>query len=170
MHDCLEKGRDFHDGGARYNLPMICGVGIGSQADSLAAIKKLVYDEGVITMENLVIALRADFVGHERLRQMLLDRGPKWGNGNDEVDMIAHELVTMFADELTQHPNQEGTPYATNMIKEIDLLPFHRLGLEKYEQLGLNYLMGEQPSIKEEDIHHLRDILISYGFQVKMGG
>ena len=116
ISDCLEKGRDYHDGGARYNLPLICGVGTGTMADSLAAIKKLVYDEEKMSLEELVTALRADFVGYERLRQMLLNRAPKWGNGDGYVDTLAHDVVEMFCDELEKHCNAEGVPYAANMI------------------------------------------------------
>jgi formate C-acetyltransferase len=116
VSDCLEKGRDYHDGGSHYNLPLICGVGTGTMADALAAIKKLVYEDKQITMVELVEALQADFVGYERLRQMLLNRGPKWGNGNDYVDTLAHDVVEMFCDELEQHCNSEGVPYAANMI------------------------------------------------------
>jgi pyruvate formate-lyase/glycerol dehydratase family glycyl radical enzyme len=116
MSGCLEKGRDYHDGGAQYNLPLMCGVGTGTLADSLAAIKKLVYDENKVSLEELATALRADFKGYERLRQMLLNRAPKWGNGDDDVDTLAHDAVEMFCDELARHRNAEGVPYAANMI------------------------------------------------------
>jgi formate C-acetyltransferase len=116
MSDCLEKGRDYHDGGAHYNLPLICGVGTGSMADSLVAIKKLVYDDRKVSLEELVAALRANFVGYERLRQMLLNRAPKWGNGDKYVDTIAHDVVDLFCDVLENHRNAEGVPYAANMI------------------------------------------------------
>jgi formate C-acetyltransferase len=116
ISDCLEKGLDYHDGGSRYNLPLICGVGTGTMADSLAAIKKLVFDDRQITMGELVDALQANFVGYERLRQMLLNRAPKWGNGDDDVDTLAHDLVEIFCDELEKHRNSEGVRYAANMI------------------------------------------------------
>jgi len=116
ISDCLEKGRDYHDGGARYNLPLICGVGTGTMADSLATIKKLVYDDAEMSLEELASALRADFAGYERLRQMLLNRAPKWGNGDDYVDTLAHDVVEMFCDELEKHHNAEGVPYVANMI------------------------------------------------------
>lgn len=116
MSDCLEKGRDYHDGGARYNLPLMCGVGTGTMADSLAAIKKMVYDEEKVSLDELIAALRANFQDYQRLRQLLLNRAPKWGNGDDYVDTLAHDVVEMFADELERHCNEEGVPYAANMI------------------------------------------------------
>jgi pyruvate formate-lyase/glycerol dehydratase family glycyl radical enzyme len=116
IDDCLQKGRDYHDGGAHYNLPMVCGVGTGTIADSLAAIKKLVYEEKRISLKELVDALVSDFYGQERLWQMLRNRAPKWGNGNNYVDHLAHDVVEMFANELEKHHNEQGVPYAANMI------------------------------------------------------
>jgi len=116
IDDCLKKGKDYHDGGAHYNLPVVCGVGTGTMADSLAAIKKLVYEEKKVSLGDLVDALRSDFEGHERIRQMLRNRAPKWGNGDDCVDTLAHDVVEMFADELEKHHNEQGVPYVANMI------------------------------------------------------
>ena len=116
IDDCLKKGRDYHDGGSHYSLPMVCGVGTGTMADSLAAIKKLVYEAKKISLEDLAEALRANFVGHERIRQMVRNRAPKWGNGDDCVDTLARDVVKMFADELEKHHNERGVPYAANMI------------------------------------------------------
>lgn len=67
-------------------------------------------------MGELIEALEANFVGYERLHQMLLNRAPKWGNGDDYVDTLAHGVVDMFCDELEKHRNSEGVPYSANMI------------------------------------------------------
>jgi trans-4-hydroxy-L-proline dehydratase len=74
MDDCLVKGRDFHDGGAHYNQPAVCGVGTGTVTDSLAAIKKLVFEQKKLTLQALVNALRNDFSNNEKLRQILRTR------------------------------------------------------------------------------------------------
>jgi trans-4-hydroxy-L-proline dehydratase len=116
VDDCLEKGLDFHDGGAHYNQPAVCGVGTGTAADSLAAIKKLVYQDRAITLEALVNSLKADFQGDEKLRQVLRTRPPKWGNGDDYADEHACRVVEIFASDLEKHRNPQGTPYAANMI------------------------------------------------------
>ncbi len=116
IEGCREKGRDYHDGGAHYNSPMICGVGTGTMADSLAAIKHAVYEEKSISLDELRAALAANFEGKERLRQKLWNRAPKWGNADDRVDTLAHDVVAMFCDELGNHRNAEGTCYAANMI------------------------------------------------------
>ena len=113
---CIEKGRDYHDGGAVYNLPMICGVGTGTTADSLAAIKKLVFEDKMIKMRELLSALKSDFRGHERLRQMLMHRAAKYGNDDEYVDLLAREIVDLFCGALKKHRNFEGVPYAANMI------------------------------------------------------
>lgn len=116
VQGCMEKGRDYHDGGAQYNLPLICGVGTGTIADSLAAIRQVVYEEKQVSLEEFVKALRANFVGYERLRQKVLNRAPKWGNCDDRVDTLAHDIVAMFCDELAKHHNAEGVPYVANLI------------------------------------------------------
>ncbi len=116
MDGCMEKGRDYHDYGARYNLPLMCGVGTGTIADSLSAIKKLVFAEEKISLPELVAALRVNYAGYDRLRQMLLHRPPKWGNGDCFVDALAHDVVDLFCDELAKHHNAAGVPYAANMI------------------------------------------------------
>ena len=116
MDDCLEKGLDYHDGGTHYSLPMMCGVGTGTMADALAAIKKMVYYDKTISLKHLVEVLHADFIGYERELQLLRNRMPKWGNGDDFVDTLAHDVVEMFADELEKHHDERGVPYAANMI------------------------------------------------------
>jgi formate C-acetyltransferase len=116
VDDCLEKGRDYHDGGAHYNLPLVCGVGTGTMADSLAAIKKMVYDERCVALDDLVAALGTNFADNGRLRQMLRNRVPKWGNDDNYVDGLAHDVVEIFADELARHHNEAGVPYSANMI------------------------------------------------------
>jgi formate C-acetyltransferase len=116
MDDCMTKGLDFHAGGAHYNLPMMCGVGTGTMADSLAALKKVVYEDQTVTLEELAQALSDNFEGHERLRQLLINRVPKWGNGDDYVDSLGHQVVELFTDELEKHRNQQGERYSANMI------------------------------------------------------
>jgi formate C-acetyltransferase len=116
MDDCMTKGLDFHAGGARYNLPLMCGVGTGTIADSLAALKKVVYEDGTLLLTELVAAMQNNFEGQERLRQLLINRVPKWGNGDDYVDSLAHQVVELFIDELEKHRNQQGERYSANMI------------------------------------------------------
>ena len=91
--DCIANGRDLMHGGARYNVgPGMNGNGVADFADSLAAVKKLVYDEGRLSMSTLLDALAADFKGYEAVERMLADDAPKWGNDKAEVDVFVSEL------------------------------------------------------------------------------
>ncbi|HSJ55955.1 MAG TPA: pyruvate formate lyase family protein, partial [Anaerolineae bacterium] len=96
---CLESGRDVTEGGARHNYLTVEGVALGTVADSLAAVKKLVYDDGVVTMDELVRALDANFEGHEALRQTLLHKAPKFGNDDEYVDDLACEFSRYWTEE-----------------------------------------------------------------------
>jgi trans-4-hydroxy-L-proline dehydratase len=116
ISDCISTGLDYHDGGSHYSLPMVGGVGVGTAADSLAAIRKLVFEDAALPAAELSAALLADFAGSERTRLLLQQRAPKWGNGDDFVDTLAHDLVEIFCDELEQHRNERGVPYVANMI------------------------------------------------------
>jgi len=105
---CLETGRGVMDGGAVYNPSGVNLFGISEIANSLAAIKKFVFDEKAITLDRLREALRRDFEGDEALRQMLLNRAPKFGNGDEDVDRIAAEEMAFYCDEVARYPTPEG--------------------------------------------------------------
>jgi formate C-acetyltransferase len=109
--DCIEKALDLTEGGAVYNTSAVCASGVADTADGLAALKKLVYEEGAVGKGELVEALRNDFEGRERLRLMLLNRAPKFGNDDEYVDSIAAELVEHLHDEVSRHGNPRGGRY-----------------------------------------------------------
>jgi pyruvate-formate lyase len=96
---CLERGKSFIKGGARYRGGAIETFGMVNVADSLAAIKELVYDRKVLTAEQLLAALDANFEGYERERQMML-KAPKYGNDDDRVDLLA-QAVSDHASRFT---------------------------------------------------------------------
>ncbi|MDR1626918.1 MAG: formate C-acetyltransferase/glycerol dehydratase family glycyl radical enzyme [Spirochaetia bacterium] len=108
---CLERGIEFNRGGAVYNTSSPLGVGPITVGDSLCAIKKLVFEEGKISFPDLVEALRSDFADREPLRQMLINRAPKFGNDVDEVDSICNEVLRIFCDELRLYTNARGGPF-----------------------------------------------------------
>jgi choline trimethylamine-lyase len=90
---CMESGKDVASGGAMYNFgPGVVWSGLATYADSMAAIKKLVFDEKKYTLEELNRALKADFVGYEQIRTDCLN-APKYGNDDDYVDFIAADLI-----------------------------------------------------------------------------
>lgn len=115
INDCLAKGTDVVSGGAHYNLSGIQVIQPANIADSLAALKKLVYDEQKITKKQLLKALQNNFKDEENLRQMLLEEAPKYGNDIEWVDAIANKWVTYFSEKFKGLKNYRGGPYHTGM-------------------------------------------------------
>jgi len=106
----MECGLDLTNGGSKYYFAGIEGIGVADVADSLAAIRKLVFDEKRIAMADLVDALSNDFADNERLRRMLLN-APKYGNDDDDVDEIARASCTVFLEEVKKHRDHWGSVY-----------------------------------------------------------
>jgi formate C-acetyltransferase len=100
IDDCIIKGQDYHDGGARYDTSYIQGVGVGTMTDGLTAIKYHVFDEKSLTMAALLTALRDDFKGHERVRQTLLNKTPKYGNDDDYADDVMVSVFEAYFDAI----------------------------------------------------------------------
>lgn len=103
VNDCLASGTDIERGGARYNWIMPSFVGIGNLADSLFAIKSLVFDTHELTMAEYKQMLDADFEGYEEQRLRILNRLPKYGNDSDEVDSIFDIFTRFIAEECRKH-------------------------------------------------------------------
>jgi pyruvate formate-lyase/glycerol dehydratase family glycyl radical enzyme len=116
IDDCIARGKDYHDGGARYNSSYIQGVGLGSITDALAAIRYHVYDRETISMTRLLAALREDFAGQERLRQLLLNKTPKYGNDDDYADDIMRSLFEAYFEAVDGRPNTRGGDYHVNLL------------------------------------------------------
>jgi trans-4-hydroxy-L-proline dehydratase len=116
VEDCIAKGRDYNDGGPRYNTTYIMGVAPGTCTDSLAAIKYHVFDHHAIKMPDLLQALRDDFQGHDALRLRLWNKTPKYGNDNDYADEILRSVFAAFYDEINGRPNTKGGFYRVNYL------------------------------------------------------
>lgn len=114
--DCITSGRDYHEGGARYNTNYIQGVGLGTMSDALAALKYHVYDEHALSMEELLAALRENFEGEERLRQLLVNRAPKYGNDDDYADAVMVRVFEAYFDAIDGRPTPRGGTYRVNML------------------------------------------------------
>ena len=108
IHDCVPKGMSAAAGGARYNYTSPMSIGVATQGDSLAAVKKLIFEERRLSLNQLRAALAANFEGQEPLRQMLVNRAPKYGNDDDYVDAIVVEMQRFFAEELKKYRNPRG--------------------------------------------------------------
>lgn len=116
IEDCLQEETPK---GVRYSIKGSILAQTGDTADGLAAIKKLIYEDGVLTWDELVTAIKADYEGCEPLRQMLRNRAPKFGNGNDYVDNIAKEIAEYFCDgvhERAQNPPGHGNKRAAGLM------------------------------------------------------
>ncbi|MDZ7413881.1 MAG: glycyl radical protein [candidate division KSB1 bacterium] len=116
IDDCIRKGRDYQDGGARYNSSYIQGVGLGSIADCLAALKYHVFDHRTCDMRTMQAALTDNFAGHETLRQRLLNHTPKYGNDDDYVDDLAVRVFNIFFAAVDGRPNTKGGHYRINLL------------------------------------------------------
>jgi len=116
IDDCLARGKDYNDGGARYNTSYIQGVGLGTMTDSLAAIKYNVFDRQRVSMPNLLQALRADFEGQENLRQVLLNDSPKYGNDDDYADAVLRQVFEAYFAAIDGRPNTRGGHYRVNLL------------------------------------------------------
>ncbi len=116
VDDCIKKGKDYNAGGARYNTNYIQGVGIGSITDSLAAIKYHVFDNKTFTMEELLKALSDDFKENEKIRQLLVNKTPKYGNDDDYVDNIMVSVFEKFFGLVDGRKNLKGGNYRINML------------------------------------------------------
>ncbi len=117
IDDCIARGKDYHNGGARYDTSYIQGVGIGTMADALTAIKYHAFDKKTLTMEELRAALGHDFEGHERTRQMLLNKTPKYGNDDDYADDVMVAVFETYFNAIDGRENTRGG------INRINLLP-----------------------------------------------
>lgn len=116
IDDCIERGIDWHKGGARYNQAVVSGVGLGTVADALSAIKKHVFDERSYTMADLKKALDEDFHGHEVLLHVLVNKTPHYGNDDDYVDSLATLTQRIFCDEVERHQDIQGARYYANLL------------------------------------------------------
>lgn len=109
-NDCISVGKDTMDGGIRYNqangTTFVAGI---DAANSLAVIKKLVFEEKKVTMKRLGEALAADFNGYEDVQRMCLE-APKYGNDDDYVDSIAKHVYEACYDEHQKFPDFLGRP------------------------------------------------------------
>jgi len=115
IEDCFEKGLDVTRGGAHYNLSGIQAIQPANVADSLAALKKLVFEDGTVARDRLLAALRDGFARDPTLRQILLNKAPKYGNDVEWVDRIADRWVGYFAEKFRGRVNYRGGPYHTGL-------------------------------------------------------
>jgi formate C-acetyltransferase len=116
INDCIARGRDYYDGGPRYNTNYIQCCGIGTVTDSLSAVKTHVYDEKTAGMERLLTALARNFAGEDLLRHQLKNKTPFFGNDDDRADAIMKRVYDSLFAAIEGRPNTKGTAYHLNML------------------------------------------------------
>lgn len=127
IEHCMESGTDLSRGGAKYNIgPVITGIGLAVVANSLAAVKKLVFEDKVCDMATLAKALQADWAGYEDLREQA-KAAPKYGNDDDYVDSIAQKLANHFYHEIHQYKDIFGSPFLTAFMGISNYIPMGRV-------------------------------------------
>ena len=105
--DCIGRGKTIKEGGAVYDFISGLQIGIANMADSLAAIKKLVFEEKKITPQQLWDALQDDFMSEEnqKIQSMLINEAPKYGNDDDYVDQLVVEAYDSYINEIKKYPS-----------------------------------------------------------------
>ncbi len=116
IDDCIARGRDYHDGGARYNTTYIQGVGLGTVTDSLAAVRRLVYEDRALDLAGLRGVLGDDFAGQEDLRLTLVNKMPKYGNDDDSADDLLGRVFETYYGAVNGKPNTRGGHYRVNLL------------------------------------------------------
>lgn len=100
---CAESGKDINEGGAEIGFVTVEGVTYATTVDSLLAIKYLVFDKKICTMQELVQALRDNWVGHEKLQAIALHKAPKYGRDDDEADTMAKQVMELWTGETWKY-------------------------------------------------------------------
>ena len=136
LEGCLAKGKDKTAGGTIYNFTGFIGGGIVNITDSLAAIKKHVFDEGTVKPEELMKALGANFEGFESLRNLLKLDSPKWGNADKNVDIYGAEIAETFSKEVLKYENVRGGRFVP--------------GLMTHHQVRLGKVVGATPDGRKQ--------------------
>lgn len=116
IDDCIKTGKDYHDGGARYNTTYIQGVGLGTMTDALAAIKYHVFDKKKMTLPRLLEMQHRNFEGFEAERQMLVNGAPKYGNDDDYADAIMQSVFESYYHLINGRKNTKGGTYRINLL------------------------------------------------------
>ncbi len=116
IEDCIKNGKDYNAGGARYNTSYIQGVGLGSIADMLTALKVHVYEQGSMGAAAMLKILQDDFDGHEEIRAELIYNTPKYGNDDEAADQHARWIFEEFHASVDGRPNYRGGAFRINML------------------------------------------------------
>ncbi|EAA6986330.1 hypothetical protein DPB57_14120 [Salmonella enterica subsp. enterica serovar Typhimurium] len=177
ISDCLEKGRDITDGGARYNFSGVQGIGIANLSDSLHALNGLVFDQQRLSFDALLSILKNNFATPEgeKIRARLINRFEKYGNDIDNVDNISAELLRYYCKEVEKYQNPRGgqfTPGSYTVSAHVPLgavvgaTPDGRFAGEQLADGGLSPMLGQDmqgPTAVLKSVSKLDNTLLSNG-------
>ncbi|WP_456376085.1 trans-4-hydroxy-L-proline dehydratase [Lutibacter sp.] len=116
IEDCITKGKDYYNGGPRYNTNYIQCTGLGTVTDSLATLKKHVFEDKTYSMDSLLNAVSNNFEGEEIMRQTILNNTPFYGNDVNYADDIALQVYNDLFEAIDGKPNTKGEMFHLNML------------------------------------------------------
>jgi len=116
IDDCVANGKDYISGGTRYNTNYIQGVGMGTMTDSMTSLKKLVFEENVISLTEFVKALECNFENYDELLYKILYKTPKYGNDDEEADKQLVDVFDIYHDAVNGHVSPRGAAYRINLL------------------------------------------------------
>lgn len=116
IDDCIKNGKDYNDGGARYNTSYIQGVGMGSITDELSALKYHVFDEKTISMQGMLEAMENNFENYSEFHEILANETPKYGNDNDYADDLLKQVFELYYDAVDGKPTARGGHHRVNLL------------------------------------------------------
>ena len=123
IEECMVQGKDLVDAGAKYNIgPVLTGIGLAVTSNSLAVIKKLVFEDKITTMETIIDAINANWEGYDDLRELALEV-PKYGNDMDFVDDIAIKIANYYYKEGHRYKDINGNHFNTAFMGISNYLP-----------------------------------------------
>ena len=173
IEDCIQKGKDYYNGGPRYNTDYIQCTGLGTVTDSLSVLKKHVFEDKTFSMETLLNAVAKNFEGEEKLRQRIINRTPFFGNDDEYADSIALRVYDDLLAAIDGKPNTKGESFHLNMLSTTCHVYFGKvLGATPNGRFsGKSISDGTSPS-HGCDTHGPTNVIRSLGKldQVKSGG
>ncbi|NGX89732.1 formate C-acetyltransferase [Rahnella sp. Lac-M11] len=177
IEGCLKSGKDITAGGARYNFSGVQGIGIANLSDSLHALKGMVFDQQLLSFDELLASLKENFASEEgrAIRARLINRFEKYGNDVDEVDLISADLLRYYCKEVEQYRNPRGgqfTPGSYTVSAHVPLgavvgaTPDGRFAGEQLADGGLSPMLGQDhqgPTAVLKSVSKLDNMLLSNG-------
>ena len=143
MENCLNRGCDAYYGGAKYNHSSINPFGWATAADSMAAVRYLVFEEKRVSIPQLADILANNWEGHELLRRTVIKRAPKYGRNDPQADLLAQRLFSTVANQINGRPNSRGGTFRTGGFS----ISFH-YGYGKHTGASANGRLARKPLSK----------------------